>query len=211
VVPTGNANFGATPETAGANWRGAPVGAMLGGMRGFCALGFAAAIASCGSSGGAGVVDGGSSIAIVAPADGASVSIATSSDVPVTFTVVGFTLAAPGLCGHVDDGCGHVHVLVDGDACNAPGQNFNNAFPPAGSATSPATAIALLATCPVVAGSHTIRLELHRDDHSAVTGAPSAAITVIADSAVVDAGPPTDADAAGTTDAGTDAVTPAPG
>jgi hypothetical protein len=161
---------------------------MLGAMRALGATVLAAALAGCGSSGGTGAVDGGSSIAIVAPADGAAVSIATSSDVPVTFTVAGFTLAAPGSCGHVDDGCGHVHVLVDDDVCNAPGQNFNNAFPPAGTATSPATAIAVLARCPTVAGSHTIRLELHRDDHSAVTGGASAVVTVTAGPTASDAG-----------------------
>jgi hypothetical protein len=142
------------------------------------ALGLAAA--SCGSASGGNPVDGGSSIAITAPADGTTVSIATSADVPVTFAVSGFTLAAPGLCGHVDDGCGHVHVLVDGDACDAPGQNFNNAFPTAGSSASPATAIAELASCPTVAGVHTIRLELHRDDESAVSTAAAATVTVTA-------------------------------
>lgn len=178
-------------------------------MRRLFGLGLLAAFTGCGSSGGAGAVDGGSSIAIVAPAEGATVSVATSSDVPVTFTVVGFTLAAPGSCGHVDDGCGHVHVLVDDDACNAPGQNFNNAFPPAGSATSPATAIAELARCATVEGTHAIRLELHREDHSVVTGAPSAAVTVVAGSDGADGGTPADADGATATDA--DAAVPAPG
>jgi hypothetical protein len=190
---------------------------MLSSMRAFSAVALAAAVASCGSGSGAGTVDGGASIAIVAPADGTTVSIATSNNVPVMFTVAGFILAAPGLCGHVDDGCGHVHVLVDDDACNAPGQSFNNAFPPDGTSTSPATAIALLANCPTVAGSHTIRLELHRDDHSAVTGNPSASVTITAGATAGDGGTDSDggspSDAAVGADAASDAdaAAPAPG
>jgi hypothetical protein len=135
---------------------------------------------SCGSGSDVAAIDGGPTIAITSPQNGAPLSIATSTAEPVSFEVAGFGLEAPGQCNAVNDVCGHVHVLVDDAACNAPGQNFNNAFPTAGSAASPATAIALLSNCASPGGAHAIRLELHRDDHSAVTNGASATVTITA-------------------------------
>jgi hypothetical protein len=138
---------------------------------------------ACSSTTGAETIDGGPAIAITSPLDGAEVSIATSTNVPVTFTVAGFTLEAPGGCGAIGDGCGHVIVLVDGAACDAQGQIFNSVFPFSGSADSPATAIADLGRCPSAAGAHTITLALFRDDHTAVANGAAASVTVTAGSA----------------------------
>jgi hypothetical protein len=162
-------------------------------MRWLSALGLAAAAAAaaCSSSGGVAAVDGGPIVTISAPADGDTVSIATSTFVPVTFAVAGFALQAPGVCGAVNDVCGHVHVLVDDAACNAPGQNFNNAFPTAGGSLSPAMAVALLGLCAAAEGTHAIRLELHRDDHSPVTNGAAATVTITA--AAGSGTPPADA------------------
>ena len=135
---------------------------------------------ACSSTTGASTIDGGPLIAITSPADGATVSIATSTKVPMTFTVAGFTLEAPGGCGAIGDGCGHVIVTVDGTTCNAPGEIFNGIFPFSRSVASPATAIADLASCPTVAGTHTITLALFRDDHTAVGNGASASVTVTA-------------------------------
>jgi hypothetical protein len=144
----------------------------------------AAAFASpaCSSSTGADTIDGGPAIAITSPLDGTSVSIATSTNVAVVFTASGFRLRAPGGCDAIGDGCGHVIVLVDDAACDAPGEKFNDIFPPAGSVDSPATAIADLGHCPSPGGAHTITLQLYRDDHTAVSNGASASVRVTAGS-----------------------------
>jgi hypothetical protein len=132
-------------------------------------FGFSIVAASCGSSGSAVAPSDAAAptIQITSPADNGSVSIVSSTDVPVVFTVTDFTLDAPPTgCGGVNsDNCGHVHVFVDGMACDAP---------------STATATAFLGFCATAAGMHTIKLELHRNDHSAVTGTPSSSITITA-------------------------------
>ena len=135
---------------------------------------------ACSSSNGSTAGDGGiPSIAITSPASGDSVSTTTSTDVPVVFTVTNFELMAAGTCGAVNDNCGHVHVLVDGTACNAGGA-YNSAFPVTGGAGSPATATAQLSKCPAATGTHTLKLELHRDDHSAVSNGASATVDITA-------------------------------
>jgi hypothetical protein len=157
---------------------------------------------ACSSTTGASTIDGGPAIAITSPADGAAVSIATSTKVPVTFTAAGFMLEAPGGCGAIGDGCGHVIVLVDGAACDAPGEIFNSVFPFSGSVGTPATAIADLGYCPAAPGTHTITLALFRDDHTAVANGASASVTITA-------GPggatPGDASADAVNDGGVDA------
>jgi hypothetical protein len=110
------------------------------------------------------------SISISAPSNGATVTAGTDADksVPLTFAVVDFTLKAPGTCAGAAN-CGHIHVLVDGAGCTPAGQPYDNA------ATS-SPAVAKLASCPKVAGSHTASLELHNDDHSPVNGATGSVI-----------------------------------
>jgi hypothetical protein len=158
-------------------------------MRDFRAGGFAVILVTsavapiaCSSSTGAETIDGGPAIAITSPLDGTAVSIATSTNVAVTFTASGFRLEAPGGCDAIGDGCGHVIVLVDDAACDAPGEIFNDIFPPAGSVESPATAIADLGHCASPAGAHTITLQLYRDDHTAVSNGASASVTITAGS-----------------------------
>jgi hypothetical protein len=117
---------------------------------------------------------GGPTIAITSPQNNATVTPGPSAEksVGVSFTTTNFMLKGPGTCGSVSDACGHVHLTIDGTACNAPGMPYNNA-----GAASPINAN--LASCAMQAGSHTIQLELHRDDHSAVsTGSPSTSIRV---------------------------------
>jgi hypothetical protein len=185
------------------------VGEMLNAMRDFAARGPALLLAptallalACSSTTGAETIDGGPAITITSPADGAPVSIATAAKVPVTFTVAGFTLEAPGGCGAIGDGCGHVIVLVDGTTCDAPGEIFNSIFPFSGSVASPATAIADLGYCPSAASAHTITLALYRDDHTAVGNGASATVTVAADTGTV----PTDAGMDAPSDGGADAA-----
>ncbi|MHB1844440.1 MAG: hypothetical protein ACYCWW_06335 [Deltaproteobacteria bacterium] len=101
------------------------------------------------------------------------------SSVPVTFSVENFSLSAPGSCPASSAGlCGHVHVLVDGAACTPSGSPYDNA-----AVASPAKAY--LASCSAVAGTHTVTLELHNDDHSpvqvgGVTVSASTTVTVVA-------------------------------
>jgi hypothetical protein len=135
----------------------------------------AAPLACSSSNGGSSTFDGPPpTVTITSPATGGTVSIASSTDVPVVFSVENFTLKAPGGCGAVNDTCGHVHLLVDGTACNAPGLPYNSDFPTAGSATSPATATVHLSTCTTAAGAHTLTIELHSDNHAliAIQNAP---------------------------------------
>jgi len=101
-------------------------------------------------------------ITITSPADGATVAAGTDAmkSIPVAFTLTNFTLAAP---GPNEPGVGHIHVLVDGAACTPAAAPYDNAD------VSASPAMAQLSTCPAVAGPHTITLELHNNDHSAVT------------------------------------------
>jgi hypothetical protein len=94
--------------------------------------------------------------------------------IPVTITTTNFTLMAPGSCGSMTD-CGHVHVLIDGSACTPDGAPYNN-----DGTTDMFNAI--VSSCPMVKGSHTITTELHHDDHSAFLGAN---MMVIEDSVTV--------------------------
>jgi hypothetical protein len=125
---------------------------------------------------------GAPSVKIDSPANGASVGPTSTypdyPDVPVAFTIKNFTLMAPGsnMNGKCPAGtCGHLHLLVDGTACNdktgASPLPYNNA-----GATSPINAG--LDYCPSTAGAHTITLEIHNDDHSAVKDSSG---TVISD------------------------------
>jgi hypothetical protein len=75
-------------------------------------------------------------------------------------------LAGAGTCPpavKATDNCGHIHVLVDGMMCTPEGGPYNN-----DASASPAEAI--LSKCPMANGSHNITLELHHDDHTAITG-----------------------------------------
>jgi hypothetical protein len=103
----------------------------------------------------------------------------TETDVSTTFTTTNFTLKTPGGCGSVSKTCGHVHLYIDdpGDGgtspCTPAGAPYNN-----DGFASPINAIMSNCTnADPVNGSHTIRLELHADDHSAITNASGATIS----------------------------------
>lgn len=117
---------------------------------------------------------GAPSIAITSPTAGAHVTLGTdvNKSIPITFTTQNFTLAAPGTpsCG---SGCGHVHILVDGTACNATSANYN-----AEGSASPISA--LLAFCPTAAGAHTVSAELHNSDHTPLANAAPATVMITA-------------------------------
>jgi len=158
---------------------------------------------SCGSSSSTPASDGGApSVTIVSPATGAIISTATPPDVPVMFTVTNFTFDVPvtGCGGVSSDNCGHIHLLIDGTACNATASDpdgaapYNNAYPNTGDTgpftANPATVIAhlmqlangpgSLGYCPMTTGSHTMEVSLHRTDHSAVTNNAKSTITITA-------------------------------
>ena len=126
--------------------------------------------AACGGSSGGGGSN--ASVSITAPASGASVALGTDSakSVPVSFTLSGFTLKAPGTCGGAAN-CGHLHLVIDDytSPCNplpGVGNEKYNVQVTAGSPTS-----AQFATCGAPAGSHTITLEVHDDAHADVKDA----------------------------------------
>jgi hypothetical protein len=162
-----------TSPTAGSGGSGGASGKSgAGGAAGKSGAGGAAGKSGAGGGGGSGSAT--QSISIDAPANGASVGPTATypdyPDVPVKFTVKNFVLMAPGSdmpAGKCAAGvCGHVHLLVDGTACNDTGNNFpyNNA-----GAASPIAAG--LDYCPKIEGAHVITLELHNDDHSPVNDA----------------------------------------
>jgi hypothetical protein len=73
-------------------------------------------------------------------------------------------LAMPGTCPAnlaTTDNCGHIHVYVDDMACTPSGSPYNN-----DAEMSPA--IAILSSCPMANGAHTVTLELHHDNHMPV-------------------------------------------
>jgi hypothetical protein len=73
-------------------------------------------------------------------------------------------------CADSSNNCGHVHVLIDMDACTPDGAPYNNdAF------MSPATAI--FSSCPMANGAHTITLELHHNGHSPIVDATMTTIS----------------------------------
>jgi hypothetical protein len=136
-------------------------------------IGLGALLAACSSSSAVGTTSTGDSgtstattptITITAPADNGTLTLSSTKTGDIAYATTDFTLMAPGSCPADVAGqppCGHVHVLIDGTACNdtASGAPYNIA-----SNGSPAAAN--FALCPTADGPHTIVLELHNDDHS---------------------------------------------
>ncbi len=130
------------------------------------------------SSGGA---DGGApTLTITGISAGASIAVTTdagaSKTIAIPFTITNFTLMNAGTCpgGASNLSCGHIHVLVDGSACTPAGSPYDNQD----STGSPA--IAILSTCPMVDGAHTVTLELHNDVHAALMPPVSSSVTIMA-------------------------------
>jgi hypothetical protein len=84
----------------------------------------------------------------------------TDKAIPVDYAVDHFTLKPPGDCKGAKD-CGHVHLLVDGTACNPSGMAYNNTG-------SVGPLMAKMASCASPAGDHVITVQLHADDHSPI-------------------------------------------
>jgi hypothetical protein len=99
-------------------------------------------------------------INISGPSSGSTVMIAADNLVPVTFVVSHFSLAPPGACAG-DWACGHVHLKVDGAACNDAA-----AMKPYNTAGWSSPINANLGFCPTAEGQHEVLLELHHDDHT---------------------------------------------
>jgi hypothetical protein len=98
-------------------------------------------------------------------------------DVPVSFTTTNFTGKAAGACGSVSNSCGHVHLFVDQAAdgtspCTPMNAPYNNASPLAeadGGVTPFSPMNAIMSNCAntdAIDGQHTLRLELHSDQHA---------------------------------------------
>jgi hypothetical protein len=124
-----------------------------------------------GACGGSSSPAGAPTVAITTPTANQAVTVHMSDatggpDLPVAYTTTNFTLKAPGTCGSVSKTCGHIHLLIDGSACNDTGSHspYN-----AASVASPASAgFDYCAAWPNVNGAHTITLELHADDHTPI-------------------------------------------
>ena len=100
-------------------------------------------------------------VTITMPTAGGMVA-ATSGMVPISWTSTNFTFAAPGMCAAGTVGtCGHVHLNVDGMACNAAGMPYNVA-----GIGSPTNANMMLCPAGMMTGSHTFRIELRNNDHT---------------------------------------------
>jgi len=122
-----------------------------------------ASLAACGGTDATGPVP---TLKISSPTAGAQVGLGSDQHktVNVEFTTTGFK-AQP--CPNSTENCGHLHVLIDGTDCGSP---YNNQ-----ATTSPAAA--LFDGCNRPIGSHTITLELHHDDHSAIKNAAGATVS----------------------------------
>jgi hypothetical protein len=111
-----------------------------------------------------------SPIQIVSPAADASATLLAGEgkELPIAFSIEGITLRPAGTCGS-DPDCGHVHLLIDGTACNAPGAPYNvqSAGSPIGDDRYEVNA--LFKWCQMATGSHTVRITLQKDDHSDYT------------------------------------------
>ncbi len=113
-------------------------------------------------------------------------------DAQVTFTTTNFTGMPAGTCvGGVSKNCGHVHLFVDPGAggaaspCTPMNAPYNNASPLAedGGVTPFSPMNAIMSECAntdPVDGSHTLLLELHADDHSAIVDATGKTISATA-------------------------------
>ena len=126
------------------------------------ALTLASTLVACGGSD----APSSATIAITSPTVGQSVSRGSDQHmtVDVAFAVTGFTFQP---CPSDTSGsCGHVHLLIDGFDCGQPYNNFAVASP----------AQAFFDKCSRPTGAHTITLELHHTDHTAIKNTAGAQI-----------------------------------
>lgn len=142
-----------------------------------------------GSTGGSTSVDGGDAgvptLTITSPKTGADVH---STTVDIVMDITNFTLKAPNSTDCPAGTCGHIHLNVDGNACNTTGAPYNNA----GAATTIPIDLKL---CPAatIPGAHVVDATLHNNDHSEVkvggtTVGMSISINYVAGDAGADSG-----------------------
>jgi len=111
---------------------------------------------ACGNGGLPGITP---SVTIDSPKNNSAVNLSSNKEVAVNFST-NYTLKAPGTCGTVEN-CGHVYLLIDNTNCNQSNLPYN-----ALAVASPVQAD--FSKCASPTGSHTITLELHRDDKTPV-------------------------------------------
>ena len=129
---------------------------------------------SSSSSSSSGGTTGGLTLTVTSPTDGSQIALGTASDplaLTISYSVTGFTLATAGTCGVNLTTCGHVHIAVDGTACNAPGKPYNNSG-------ANGNDNALFEFCLVNTGPHVIHLDLHDDQHALIPNSPTADVHV---------------------------------
>lgn len=150
---------------------------------------------SAGSAGDSGTPEGGGndggnpSIKITDPMNGEHISkdaeYTMFPKIPIQLKISNFTVKAPNSANCPAGSCGHVHINVDGNACNASGVPYNTAV------TSGTTGTIDLSLCPSVAGVHTVTATLHNNDHSDVSlvdGGPVVGDEILITAVVGDAG-----------------------
>ena len=120
------------------------------------ALALFASLAACGGSDSTPAP----TITITSPTAGAQQALGTDEHktVKVAFTTTNFTFEP---CASAASSCGHVHLLIDGTDCGSPYNNSATASP----------APAFFDRCSRQTGAHTVTLELHHSDHTAIKGA----------------------------------------
>ena len=105
---------------------------------------------------------------IDSPANNATVNLPANKQIAVNFST-NYTLKAKGACAGLEH-CGHIYVLVDNTNCNQPKLPYNTI-----AVASPVQVD--LGLCMVPTGTHTITLELHNDDESAVRSLVGSPVT----------------------------------
>jgi hypothetical protein len=129
-------------------------------------------ISACGETTPINTKSGNGTITITSPTDNSTVAVPlTNANLPVSFTLSGFTLKDPGGCAGSAN-CGHVHVTIDDTTCNDP--MAEGPYNADGSASPIEVHFNL---CPMVSGAHKITAQLQNDDHSNYTNPAGAHVT----------------------------------
>jgi len=126
--------------------------------------------AACSSSSSGGAVG---TVPTIATTTSGSLTLDAAKHANVNYSVTNFTVQAPGTgCAASSNNCGHIHLLIDGTACNGPGAPYNIEV------NGPSPAVAQFNLCGTPTGAHTLTMELHHDDHSAVKDANGNTVSV---------------------------------
>jgi hypothetical protein len=132
-------------------------------------------------------------ITITSPTNGGTATVVKQAvtgevDVPVTFTTTNFTGMPAEACPSISNNCGHVHLFVDpsddggASPCTPMNSPYNNASPLAesdGGVTPFSPMNAIMSNCAntdPINGTHTLRIELHSNNHAPINGADGGVI-----------------------------------